>query len=407
MLTLAISRTKASSCARRLGKNRRNLFHHAAATSGGLFVLLLFVLEQPNVALAQNAEAGLGATYPLPAISIKQLQNLTDTNGIHEFAHGTVPWQENGYCAEDVARALVAVTDYERVTGKRDARPLARIYLRYLQNSVRDDGQLWNREGRMLASGDSYGRVLWGLGYAAAAQSDAEIAGQAARLLDRIIPGCNEKLGGFPIANAYAIQGLSAFIRKYPGVATQAALAQCVNQNLDCYRRHSSAKWQWFDGTMTYDPGRFPLAMLLAYEATGTAECRETGLASLDFLLKVTFSPDGHQLRPVGNQGWYPEHGEPAQFDEQPIDAASIVEACVAAARITGRKHYADCASKAFEWFLGNNLKGAAIYDASSGGSHDGLTIAGVNVNEGGESTIMYVIARCNLEDLLNDHRPK
>jgi hypothetical protein len=407
MLTLASLRTTANSCAWRLGKNSRNFFQSAAASAGGVFVLLFFVLEQPNFAAAQNAGGSQGATYPLPPISIKQLQNLTDTNGIHEFAHGTVPWHENGYCAEDVARALVAVTDYERVTGKRDARPLARIYLRYLQNSLREDGQLWNREGRMLASGDSYGRVLWGLGYAAAAQPDAEIAGLAARLLDQIIAGCNEKLGGYPIANAYAIQGLSAFICKYHGGAAQAALEKCVNQNLDCYRRHSSAKWKWFDGTMTYDPGRFPLAMLLAYEATGSAECRETGLASLDFLLKVTFSPDGRQLRPVGNQGWYPEQGRPAQFDEQPIDAASIVEACVAAARITGREQYADCASKAFEWFLGNNLKGAAIYDASSGGSHDGLTIDGVNVNEGGESTIMYVIARCNLEDLLNDHRPK
>jgi len=236
---------------------------------------------------------------------------------------------------------------------------------------------------------------------------DPEIALPAARLLGQIISGGNEKLGGFPIANSYAIQGLTAFIGKYPGGAAQGVLEKCVAQNLECYRKHRRAKWKWFDATMTYDPGRFPLAMLLAFEATGNVACRQAGLESMDFLLKVCFSPDGRQLRPVGNRGWYSEHGQPAQFDQQPIDAASIVEACVAAARITGAKCYADCARKAFEWFLGNNLKDTAIYDWSSGGCCDGLSIAGPNVNEGGESTIMYVIARCNFENLLNDPRTK
>ena len=162
-----------------------------------------------------------------------------------------------------------------------------------------------------------------------------------------------------PIANAYAMEGLTAFVGKFPGGAPQAALEKCVKQNLDCYRQHHRADWKWFDATMTYDTGRFSLAMLLAFEATGNAECRQVGLESLDFLLKVCFSPDGRQLRPVGNKGWYPRDETPAQFDQQPIDAASIVEACVVAARITGEKKYAVKARKAFDWFLGNNLKGS------------------------------------------------
>jgi hypothetical protein len=407
MLTTILIQTQANACALRLVNSIQNFFRGAATSASFALILIFASLDQTDVAVAQNAGESQATLWPPPPISIKHLQTLTDTNGIHEFAHGAIPWHENGYCAEDVARALVAVTDYERITGKKDARPLARIYLRYLQNSRRDDGQLWNREGRILASGDSYGRVLGALGYAAAMHPNAEIAEPAARLFNQIIPGCNEKLGGYPIANACAMQGLTAFIRKFPGGPAQAALDECVKQNLDCYRQHCTAEWKWFDAKMTYDPGRFPLAMLLTYEATGNAECREAGLESLDFLLKVCFSADGRQLRSIGNKGWYPEHGRPAEFDQQPIDAASIVEACVAAARITGRQKYADCAIKAFEWFLGNNLKGAAIYDPLTGGSCDGLTINGANANEGGESTIMYVIARCNLEDLLNDNRHK
>jgi len=406
MLNIPSAQPKAKACSRSPVQMSQKISAAVFPSIIGLLSLLSF-LELPASAWAQTTGQVQVAAYPLPPISIKHLQTLTDPNGIYEFAHGTIPWHENGYCAEDVARALVAVTEYELATGKRDARPLARIYLRYLQNSRREDGQLWNRQGQMLTSGDSYGRVLWGLGYAAALHPEKEIAESSAKLFTQILPGCNEKLGGYPIANACAMQGLSAFIRKFPGGAAQAALDKCVNQNLDGYRRHRRTDWKWFDATMTYDTGRFPLAMLLAFEATGKAECRAAGLESLDFLLKTCFSPDGKQLRPVGNKGWYPRDGTPAQFDQQPIDAASIVEACVAAARITGEKKYAVSASRAFEWFLGNNLKNAVIYDPVSGGCRDGLTISGANVNEGGESTIMFVIARCELEELANDTHHK
>jgi hypothetical protein len=356
------------------------------------------------LALAMLRHLGVAqeARNILPPISPHHLQTLTDTNGIHEFAHGTIPWHENGYCAEDVARALAAVTQYEGVSGKMDARPLAKVYLLYLQNSLRADGQLWNRQGRMLASGDSYGRVLWGLGYAAARHTDQNIADPAAALFERILTNYDKKLGEYPIARACAIQGLAAYVRRFPGGAPQAALGDLVEQNLAIYRQHQSADWKWFDTSMTYDTGRFPLALLLAYETMGSAECRQAGLESLDFLLKVCFSPDGNQLRPVGNKGWFSRGGHPALFDQQPIDASSIVEACAAAARITGEKKYAAYAGKGFEWYLGNNVKGVAIYDPVSGGCHDGLTAVGVNPNEGGESAIMYLIARCSLESLKN-----
>jgi hypothetical protein len=407
MLTSFPSHNEVKSFPRTFVKQGQRISRAAALVAILVFLADLSSLAEPAVAFRPTPQPIQFTATPLPPISIKHLQTLSDATGIYEFARGTVPWRENGYCAEDVARALVAVTEYERVTGRKDARPLARIYLRYLQDSRRDDGELWNRQGRMLARGDSYGRVLWGLGYAAAVNPDIDIAAPATKLFEQIIPGCNEKLGSYAIANAYAMQGLTAFVRKFPGGAPQTALEKCVEQNLGCYRRYQRVDWKWFDATMTYDPGRFPLAMLLAFKATGNAECRAVGLESLDFLLKVCSSPDGRQLRPVGNKGWYPEAGTPALFDQQPIDAASIVEACLAAARITGQKKYAFNASKAFEWFLGNNLEGVAIYDPVSGGCRDGLTITGANANEGGESTIMYVIARCGLEDFSNDNRPK
>ena len=343
------------------------------------------------------------AVYSLPPISIQHLQTLTDATGIHEFAHGTIPWHENGYCAEDVGRALAAVTLYERVTGKTDGRPLARVYLAYLEKSLRDDGEIWNRKDQTLASGDAYGRILWGLGCAASFQTDQTNRESATRLFESILPGWEKKLGDYPIARACAMQGLAAYLNRHPNPAARMALVQCAKKNVLAFHKHSDHTWKWFGDTMTYDSGRLPLSLLLAFQTSGDSRFRDAGLASLDFLIAIYFDPKGTQLSVVGNKGWFKKGGIPARFDQQPIDAAAMVEACVLAAHLTGNPEYSQRARTAFEWFLGNNVKQAILYDSQSGGCRDGLTESGPNQNEGGESTIMYVIARCNLEELLND----
>ena len=368
----------------------------------GLLSLLSF-LDLPAAALAQTTGEVQAAANFLPPISIKHLQTLTDANGIHEFAHGTIPWHENGYCAEDVGRALAAVTLYEQVTGKTDGRPLARVYLAYLQKSLRADGEMWNRKDQKLASGDAYGRILWGLGYAASFQTDQTNRASAVRLFESILPGWEKKLGDYPIARACAMQGLAAYLNCHPNPNARAALLHCAELNLRSFRQHSDPPWQWFDDTMTYDSGRLPLSLLLAFEATGDSRFRDAGLASLDFLIATCFDAKDTQLSLVGNKGWFKKGGTPAKFDQQPIDAASMVEACVVAARLTGKPEYSRRARTAFEWFLGNNTRQTVVYDSQSGGCRDGLTISGANENEGGESTIMFVIARCELEELAND----
>lgn len=368
-----------------------------------VFLSFFSFWEQPAAASAQTTGEIQVAAFPLPPISIQHLQALTDATGIHEFAHGTIPWHENGYCAEDVGRALAAVTLYEQVTSKTDGRSLARVYLAYLQKSLRSDGEMWNREDRTIASGDAFGRILWGLGCAASFQTDQTNRESATRLFESILPGWEKKLGNYTIARACAIQGLAAFLKNHSNPVARAALLHCAELNLLAFRKHSDQEWKWFDETMTYDSGRLPLSLLLAFQTTGDSRFRDAGLASLDFLVASCFDAKGTELSLVGNKGWFKKGEVPARFDQQPIDAASMVEACVLAARLTGKIEYSERARTAFEWFLGNNAKHAVLYDYQSGGCRDGLTESGPNQNEGGESTIMYVIARCNLEELLND----
>jgi hypothetical protein len=407
MLSFSPIELTAKSCSRTPVQISQKTFAAPALLAIFAYLSIFLFLEQPAVASAQTLGGIQVAAYPLPPLSIQHLRTLTDATGIHEFAHGAIPWHENGYCAEDAGRALVAITLYEQVTGRTDGRPLARVYLAYLQNSLRGDGELWNREGRTIASGDSYGRIIWGLGYAASFQPDQTIRESAARLFERILPGWEKKLGDYPIARAYAMQGLAAFLNRHPNPDARATLLHCAEMNLLAFRMHSDQKWKWFDETVTYDSGRLPLSLLLAFQTTGDSRFRDAGLASLDFLVATCFDAKGAQLSLVGNKGWFKKGETPAGFDQQPVDAASMVEVCVLASRITGKTEYSQRARTAFEWFLGNNAKQAVLYDSRSGGCRDGLTASGPNQNEGGESTIMYVIARCNLEDSLNDTRHK
>ena len=55
----------------------------------------------------------------------------------------------------------------------------------------------------------------------------------------------------------------------------------------------------------------------------------------------------------------------------------------------------------AFDWFLGNNHLQQIIYNPATGGCYDGLEEDYVNLNQGAESTVSYLMARLTLEKSL------
>ena len=59
---------------------------------------------------------------------------------------------------------------------------------------------------------------------------------------------------------------------------------------------------------------------------------------------------------------------------------------------------YHEKAQLAFSWFLGNNHLSRIIYNPCTGGCYDGLEREHINLNQGAESTISYLIARMTIE---------
>lgn len=52
----------------------------------------------------------------------------------------------------------------------------------------------------------------------------------------------------------------------------------------------------------------------------------------------------------------------------------------------------------AFSWFLGNNHLNQIIYNPCTGGCYDGLEDTYINLNQGAESTVSYLMARLTIE---------
>ena len=98
-------------------------------------------------------------------------------------------------------------------------------------------------------------------------------------------------------------------------------------------------------------------------------------------------------FRPIGSNGFWRRGGERALFDQQPIEAAAAVSACIEAYHATGEPSWKERATSAFEWFLGANDLRLPVYDAGTGGCRDGIHDNRVNQNMGAESTLSYLLA--------------
>jgi hypothetical protein len=52
----------------------------------------------------------------------------------------------------------------------------------------------------------------------------------------------------------------------------------------------------------------------------------------------------------------------------------------------------------AFSWFLGNNHLNQVMYNSASGACYDGLEKHNVNINQGAESTLCFLMAQMTIE---------
>jgi hypothetical protein len=326
----------------------------------------------------------------LPPPSFAHLLRISDDAGVFEHAKRTVPRPEHGYCTDDVARALVAVM-------REPCRPpelerLAATCLAFLERAQLPDGRFHNRLSFQrrwadeVGPDDATGRALWALGTAAAVATTREQRDREHALF--------EAGAGFrtpsPRANAFAVLGalelLAARPRRPVGRAWELVEAAAAGLG----RLSTDPAWPWPEARLAYANAVLAEARLAAGAALGDARLVAEALDLLAWLVDVETSGDHFSFTPVGGSA----PGSPRSgFDQQPIEAAAMADACARAFNVTGEPRWATDALRAAAWFLGANDVGVPLLDPVGGGCKDGLMPGGANENQGAESTLALITA--------------
>jgi hypothetical protein len=178
------------------------------------------------------------------------------------------------------------------------------------------------------------------------------------------------------------------------GIDLTGALGEHCDKLLSLYESASSPQWQWFESYFTYSNAVLSEALLQAYRVTGKDRYLDVGKTTLDFLIEKTFRKG--IFMPIGQDGWYYRDGKRNHFDQQPEEVMTMVYALKVCYSITGDEHYGRLLHRAFNWFLGGNSIEAIMYDRTTGGCYDGVGRQYINLNQGAESTVSYLLARLN-----------
>lgn len=332
----------------------------------------------------------------LPRIERHHLSRLGTGRGIWQHAIGETADPRHGTCTDDVARAVVVdLLHAEQAPGPAVTASIHRS-LRFLDDAydpaagrfrnLRSADGVWLER---IGSEDCHGRALQALGEFLARSDDYVARRLAWRLFNTALPAALAFAHLRP--RSYAILGCAAALRSAESPALRQSLAS-LTTTLAASIPPATADWPWPEATVTYDNGTLPQALISAGDLLNQDRWVELGARLLDWLLAAQTAADGH-LIPIGNRGWWPRGGRPASFDQQPIEATSLLEAARAALIVTGDARWLDDMERAYAWFLGENHLGLALAVPQTGACHDGLGPYGVNANCGAESTLAWLLA--------------
>jgi glycosyltransferase involved in cell wall biosynthesis len=336
----------------------------------------------------------------VPELDLRHLRRLTDDTGLLQHAAYSVPMRSHGYCTDDVARGLiVAVKGRDWLQEEPEALGgLLTTYLSFLEHAfdagTRRFRNLMSYQRQWIdqqPSEDAHGRALWGLGIAAASLSEPGQSSISARLFKGGLATVLE-FGGLR-SQAFALLGLDAYLRRFGGDSEARRIRERLAERLfDAFVQKTTDAWPWPEERVTYASGKLPQALLVTGHALGREEMVEVGRRTLEFLMDNQRAAEGH-FCPIGQDGWLWKDGRRARFDQQPIDAHAMIDACLAAWEVTGEeRHYRD-ARLCFDWFLGSNDLQVPLLDSATGGCCDALTSVGRNENEGAESTLAWLLS--------------
>ena len=314
-----------------------------------------------------------------PLLKIKQ---LTTNHGIYQHAKLNLPDPKFGYALEDQARALIVAYEFKD-------KNLEEIYLNYIIRSRRPDGLLYqyyyedrgfeenNSPGGTTSEQEAYGITVWSL-----LTTDNFKKNGLMEIVERLKD--NAYFWTSPRAMAAALLGLVH-------LPNQDSLEKELTEKLhNLFNSTAQENWNWFENYLVYANAIIPWALWEVGLKRKCAKSLEIATKSTLFLIE-TCQIDGIPA-PIGNNGWFKKGGEKPIYDQQPVDAAYMVCLLEKAYYATQNQLYLTWAKKWWNWFWGGNIQKKSLIDENLA-CYDALTPGGVNLNQGAESNICFLLA--------------
>ena len=351
--------------------------------------------------------------FDIPKINLKHIKRLTTNKGMIQFSQIDVPDFDSGYTIDDNARALIAVSKQYQLTGDKTNLGLIETYLKFIISCQQANGSFLNYvdvNGGFMNKNqdenleDANGRAIWALGEFTSFGKlfNPHYVKMAEHSLNKSLITIGHLRS--PRAIAFTIKGLYHYNLIKKEFRIKQLITKLADDLVSKYRGVSDAKWHWFEDYLTYGNSVLPEAMLYAHLATGNEVFKNVARSSFDFLLSIIFKKD--QIKVISNQGWHVKGKSANKFGEQPIDVAYTVMALDLFYNTFKDETYLDKMIVAFDWFLGKNHLRQIIYNPCTGGCYDGLEENHVNLNQGAESTVSYLLSRLTIEKYANfEHR--
>jgi glycosyltransferase involved in cell wall biosynthesis len=362
---------------------------------------------RPRHSYVENIKAI--TNFELPEIKLDHLKAFTDDTGILQHANHTIPDRTHGYCTDDNARALlVAAMGHKYLpTDGLGLDVLSGHYLGFLLYAYNEtNGRFRNfmtysrRWVEQIGSEDAHGRAIWCLGKAVEYLEDPGYLAMSTTLFNKAVQSA-ETLRS-PRAVAFCLVGMHAYLQKFSGDSDVRRIRKVLSEKLfDQFMNNATDDWPWPENALNYANGKLPHALLLSGGRMQRNDMIVMGLNALKWLLAIQ-TEDNHFV-PIGSNGWYEKGGYRARFDQQPVEANAMIEACVEAFNVTRDRTWFENAVMCFNWFLGHNDLNMSLYDPKTGGCRDGLMADGINQNQGAESSLAWLLSLMTLQKLNAD----
>ena len=350
---------------------------------------------EPGIAIDAIVYGSKG--FITPEIRIGHFLSLCDSTGMLQHAVHSIPDRSHGYCVDDNARALLFSCALASSGEARLPETLTTHFAAFIQHAWNPDTRRFRnfmsydrRWSEDQGSEDSHGRTLWALAECAREDTDPSRRRWAAALFKTALPAVEEFSS--PRAWAFSLLGLDAYCTVVGADLLANRLRRLLADRLMAlFAATETEDWVWFEDLLAYDNARLPQALIQTGVTTQTRPYVEVGLRSLRWLMAQQTASSGC-FRPVGTKSFGNLRQKPEAFDQQPVEAAATIAACLAAWRADDGGEWPAGAMRAFDWFLGENDLHTTLIDLDTGRCSDGLHPDRANENKGAESVLSYLL---------------